>query len=128
LLAKDRCRLALADEFEPDGPEVAGVSGAAALACNAEGLARARAGPHWPVVWPAAQSKSVRPDADPCEKVMLRESSQVIGLHIMDTSVIDFPRRNMATPDQFTQPRGREWVIFVVIGRHFSASASWIAQ
>jgi hypothetical protein len=41
LLAKDDCRAALADELEPDGPEVAIVVEAASATGGAEGLAGA---------------------------------------------------------------------------------------
>jgi hypothetical protein len=68
LLAKERVRSALADEPEPCWPEVARISRASSLACCAERLAGAGAGPDGAVIWPAGESQGMRPATDPGEK------------------------------------------------------------
>ncbi len=75
MLAEDDGRAALRNEPEHFGPEVALVVGAAPQPGGGEGLARAGAGPHGPVVGPSSQSKSVGPHADAGEEVDLREAS-----------------------------------------------------
>jgi hypothetical protein len=59
LFSKDRCRAALADEIEPDGPEVALVFSASAFSGAAEWLAGAGTCPNRSVIWPSGQLQRI---------------------------------------------------------------------
>jgi hypothetical protein len=84
LFAKDNWRAALRDETEHLGPEVSIVSEPGPVAGDTEGLAWAASRPNWAIVRPSGQSKSGRPDPDPCEEVALRVGFDVIRLHVPD--------------------------------------------
>jgi hypothetical protein len=93
LFSKDCCRLALRDEAAELGPYMSGVSGSLALTCDAERLARTRAGPHVIVVRPAGQSQGICPSTNAGEKMTLPKSSKIICSDTLYRSIIDFPLR-----------------------------------
>ena len=82
LLSKDNWRAALVDEHVENGPEVALVVKAFALAGGAEGLAGAASGPDGPVVGPSGEAEGVAPDADTGEEVALGVAAQVCRSHV----------------------------------------------
>jgi hypothetical protein len=118
LFSKDDCRLADADEMEPRRPQVPLVSKSAAFACRAERLARARSSPDWPVIGPSCPSERVGPDADSGEEVALGVPGKFTWKDIFDAPFIHVAGRYVAGLDEFAQPCGREWIVFVVIGCH----------
>lgn len=120
LLAKDDCRVALLDEVAPDGPKVPLVSKPRSAACRAERLTRTGPCPDGPLVRPSGKSQGGAPAADAGEEVALSESSQIIGPHVLDASVIDFPVRDHIAEDEVAQPLGRVRVVLVVVGGHVS--------
>jgi hypothetical protein len=78
LLAKDRWRAALADEWKPRWPKVARIvapSPRPATRHGWQGQLPVQTG----VVWPTGQSKSVGPAANPSEEVTLGESPDIGG-------------------------------------------------
>jgi len=74
LLSKDDCRLALADEFVPRGPEMPLVPRASPLAGSTERLAGAASRPDLPVLGPAREPEREGPSPDPGEEVTLCEA------------------------------------------------------
>jgi hypothetical protein len=118
LLAKDDVRAALRDEAEEVGPEVSLVVEASTLACGAERLTWARTGPNRTLVTPPGAAQGVAPDADPGEEVALGVTTKVIGFHVLDAAVVDIARCDVSGPDEFAQPRRREWIELVVVGAH----------
>lgn len=77
LLSKDDRRAALADEVEADGPEVALVVFASALAGGREGLAGEGRGPDGAAIGPSGEAEGVRPDADAGEEVDLSSTGEI---------------------------------------------------
>jgi len=96
LFSSDCWRTALLDESEKDWPEVALVIGACAFPCRAEWLAGAASGPEGLIISPSSKSSCERPSTDPSEEMALREFSELIGLHLLDASLVDDARRNVA--------------------------------
>lgn len=123
LLAKDDWRAALLDEVAPDGPKVPLVSKPRSAACRAERLTRTGPCPDGPLVRPSGKSQGGAPAADAGEEVALSEPSQIIGPHVLDASVIDFPVRDRIAEDEVAQPFGRVRVVLVVVGGHVSMRA-----
>jgi hypothetical protein len=117
LLSSDCWRAALSDEPKEGWPKVSLVAGAALPPCRAEGLARAASGPEGLVVRPSSQSSCEGPSTDPREKMALREFSELIGLHLLDASLVDDAGRNVAGINQVSQPLGCIRVNFVVISK-----------
>jgi hypothetical protein len=121
LLAKDDERAALADEPVEGGPKVPLVSKPAALACRAERLAWAGSGPDQPVVGPSGSPKSVGPDADAGEEMMLAVTGELARFDIAYVSLVHVAGRNHAGCDQLPQPGGGERIVLVVVsGRRSS--------
>jgi hypothetical protein len=79
LLSHDDRGPAGTDEAKEVGPQMPWIVGAGAFACDRERLARARAGPQFPVVGPSGETGGVGPSADAGEEVDLCESCQVGG-------------------------------------------------
>jgi hypothetical protein len=94
LLANNDPRARLSDEPEELGPEVALVGSPTLGTGDAEGLAGARSGPDWAVVWPAGAPEGVGPDCNSAEHVDLSKPSKVIWLDFRDASFIDHSRGN----------------------------------
>jgi hypothetical protein len=90
LLSKDNWRAALANEAAELRPKVTRVLRPSALACAAEWLARAGAGPRHASVRPAGKAQRNTPAADTGEEVALDEPSQVVWSHIDNWPGIDF--------------------------------------
>jgi hypothetical protein len=88
LLTKDDSRAALADEIEPDRPEVSIISGAFLSACGAEGLAWATARPNRSVVGPSGKTQGVAPAAKTGEEVALHVSGKITGANILDAPCV----------------------------------------
>jgi hypothetical protein len=82
LLAKANERSSCFDETKELWPKMPFVVERFAFAGRAERLARAGAGPDFPVVWPPGEAQGVRPDPDAGEEMALGVSSQVVGLNI----------------------------------------------
>jgi hypothetical protein len=82
LLSKDRCRPALADEWNPRWPKVARIVGTFAFSRHAPRLAGAASGPDFPVVGPSGELEGVGPAPDAGEEVALGEASEVVGSNI----------------------------------------------
>ena len=100
LLSKEDCRAALADEFVPDGPQMALVVEAFAFTGGAERLARAGSSPNRSGVVPSGTSECVTPTPDAGEEVALRVSSQVVGSNVDNASLIDIPGCDVTGGDQ----------------------------
>jgi hypothetical protein len=100
LLTKDNSRLALPNEIEPSGPQVAFVGNAAPRACDAKRLAGARACPNGLVVGPAGKAQGVAPDADSGKEMALGIVFDVIGLNLCNASGIHIPPRYVACGNQ----------------------------
>jgi hypothetical protein len=60
----------------------------------------------------------VAPDADAGEEVALGESSQVVGLDIVNAPLVNFAGRDVASGNQVAQPLAAERFNLVVVGRH----------
>jgi hypothetical protein len=118
LLSSDDCRAALFDEVEEGRPKVPLVSKPSALTCRAERLARAAAGPDWPIVGPSCAAQGERPSADPGEEMALRESGEFVGSYILNAPCVYNAVCNQAGLDEFAQPGRSERVNLVVIGCH----------
>jgi hypothetical protein len=130
LLTKDDCRLALADEIEPDRPEVPLVGKPVVLAGGAERLAGTAAGPYGTVV--SSQLKGVGPTADAGEEVALPVGAEIAWKNQSYIPVIDISRRQQAGSDQIAQPLRAVGIVVVIIvhlglRRDFPASDMAIA-
>jgi hypothetical protein len=95
LLTKDDSRAALADEIEPDWPEVSIISGAFLRASGTEGLAGATARPNRSVVGPPGKAQGVAPAAKAGEEMALHVSGKITGANILDTPCVNFTLGNM---------------------------------
>jgi len=115
LLAKNDRRSLRGNEAVEIGPEVALIIEPSALSCGAEGLAGAGACPNRSIVWPSCKPQGVRPDADACEEMALRESSKVVGSDINNAPLVNDTRRDMPGSDQVAQPLGCIRVEFVIV-------------
>ena len=116
LFSKYRWRAALFDEVVPRRPEVPLVIKRKSFACRAERLARTGTGPNRSIVGPACASECQRPDADSGEEVALCVASEVVRSNILNVSLVDVARSNVASRNQVAQPLGGVWVVLVVIG------------
>jgi hypothetical protein len=97
LLTKDDSRAALADEIEPDRPEVSIISGAFLGACCAEWLAWATACPNRSVVGPSGKAQGVAPTAKTGKEMALHVSDKLTCVNILDAPCVyialgDMPR------------------------------------
>lgn len=118
-----------ADEFKPDGPEVAFVVESFLLARAREGLTRAGAGDDWEIVGHAGKSERVTPSADAAEKVVLGVSDEIAGLDFADASLVHHPGGNMSICDELTQPR-RSFLVILIVKIHNSKPSRrrwWLA-
>jgi hypothetical protein len=119
LLTKDADRLALADEVEPDRPEVSIVGAAFAFAGRTEGLAGTGTGPNRSIIGPSSKPESVGPDADAGEKVALGVSGKVIWSDISDAPFIHVTGRDVPGRDQIPQPLSSMRIHLVIVAtRH----------
>jgi hypothetical protein len=89
LLAKERVRSALADEPEQCWPEMARISCASSLACCAERLAGAGAGPDGAIVGPARESQGSGPSADAGEEMALGVLGEFMRGNFSDASFVN---------------------------------------
>lgn len=99
LLSKDDWRASLGDKGTEDGPEVAIVGKAFALARGAERLARAASRPNRSSDGPSRQLEGERPSANAGEEVALGEAFKVAWSDICDASLVDFAGRDEARGD-----------------------------
>lgn len=118
LFSKNDCRAALADEVEPDGPEVAFVGEAFALPGRAERLAGAAPGPDRSIVGPAGKSQRVRPSADAGEEMTLGVATEIIRSNVNDTPGIDFTWRDKSSSHEISEPLSCIRIDLVVVGGH----------
>jgi hypothetical protein len=91
LLSKDDWRAALADELEPDGPEVPLVGGASTLPGDGEGLAWTAPGPDGAVIGPPGETKGIGPGAEAGKSVELGSAHNVSCAEVTDGANIDTP-------------------------------------
>jgi hypothetical protein len=118
LLSKDDWRAALADELEPDGPEVALVGEAEAGTGAGEGLAGTASGPDGAVVGPPGEAKGVGPGAEAGKGMELRGGGRLGGREGLDGACIDGPSSDVSRSREVLQPRGGERVELIVDGIH----------
>jgi hypothetical protein len=116
--------VALADELEPDGPEVALVGDASTRSGDREGLARTGASPYGSVIWPPGAAEGVAPDSDSGEGVELRCVSNVIRRHLGNAAFIDSAGGDVANGLKVSEPLGRERFEFVVEGAQATLRAA----
>jgi hypothetical protein len=102
LLTKDNARAALADEIEPDRPEVSIISGAFLGTGCTKGLTRATACPNRSVLGPSGEAQGVTPAAKSGEEMALNKSGKVTGANILDAPCIYFTLGNMPRFNQIT--------------------------
>lgn len=93
---------------------------------DAEGLARAGAGPDRSVVWPGGEAEGVGPDSDPREEVTLGEPPEVGWSDVIYAPLVDFAGSDVAGGDQVAQPLGGEGIDLVVVGPQL-ASFGYVA-
>lgn len=123
LLAKDCCRSALGDKPPKSGPQVALIVNAFPLSSGTEWLARARSRPDWSVFRPSSQSQCVRPAANACEKVTLRESGKLVWPHVSDVSFIYFAPWYQVLGYQLSKPCRSASIDLIVIDGHSPSPA-----
>lgn len=92
LLSNDRIGAPVVDKTEELRPKMAFVLGAAAAACDAEGLTGARGGPEGEPIGPAGETGGETPSTEPREEVVLGETSKLVRPNIRDTPIIDDTR------------------------------------
>ena len=95
LLTKDNSRAALADEIEPDRPEMAFVCNAPPGTGCAKRLARATARPNRSILGPSGKAQGVAPAAKTGKEMALNKSGKVTGSNILDAPGIYFTFGNM---------------------------------
>jgi hypothetical protein len=95
LLTKDNVRSALANEVEPDRPEMALVGNAPPGTSGAERLAGATARPNRSILGPSGKAQGVAPATESREKVTLNKSVKIPCVDILDAPRIDFTFRQM---------------------------------
>jgi hypothetical protein len=88
LLTKDNSRAALADEIEPDRPEVSIIGNAFLRASGAEGLAGATARPNRSVVGPSGKAQGVTPAAKAGEEMALHVSGKIACSNILNAPCV----------------------------------------
>jgi len=114
LLSKDRWRPALADEFEPDRPEVSLVGEPATSSGDGEWLTWTGAGPNRDICWPASEPERIGPDTDAGEEVGLRAAIDVLRLEVSDAAAIDIASPDVAEAREVPQPSHRVGLNLVV--------------
>lgn len=129
LLSKDCWRdadeiLILAEEVEPDRPEVSSVVEAPTLSCGAKGLAGAASRPNGSIIWPASESEGMTPNSDAREGVELRVRANVRGGEDFDAARIHDSRGDEVSGREVSEPLRRVGVELVVEGRHDPPSFS----
>lgn len=115
LLAKDVDRASLGHEPVRGGPKVPLVSKPSSFACRAERLAWAGHGPNGAAVGPTGATQGVGPDPDAGEEVALSKSSKFIWTNIADVPFVNDTGRNVASGNEFAQPRRSKRIDFVVV-------------
>jgi hypothetical protein len=100
LLTKDNVRFALADEVEPNGPEMAFVCNAPPRTGCAEGLAGATACPNRSILGPSGEAQRATPTADSGEEVALGVPGKFACFNILDAPRIYFTLGNMPRLNQ----------------------------
>jgi hypothetical protein len=122
LLAKDRCRAALADETVEFRPEMPFVFLTAAFTCTRKRLARAGPGPNWPVFWPSSELESKGPSPDASKEVALGKPGKVPGLDVGDASAVNVSMRYQSGHDQLLEPGARFGGVVVVVSGQWRKS------
>lgn len=114
LLSKNDWRAALADEGEPDGPEVALVGESTAATGCGERLARATAGPNRLRVRPSRETERVGPRTEAGEEVALSEPVEVNWFDVGDRAGVNGAVGDMPGSDKVANPVCRIRLQFVV--------------
>jgi len=97
---------------------VALVIGRLALAGGAEGLAGTTSRPNRSVVGPSCETQGMGPSAETSEEMTLCESSELVGAHAGDASLVDFSIGDQSFPDECAQPFGDKGIVIIVICVH----------
>jgi len=100
LFTKDNWRAALADEVEPDRPEMALVGNAPPCTGCAKGLAGATARPNRSVLGPSGKAQGVAPAAKTGEEMALNKSGKITCFNILDTPCVYFAFGNVSCVNQ----------------------------
>jgi hypothetical protein len=107
--------VALADEVEEGGPEVALVGGAELGAGRAEGLAGAASCPNRFSCWPVGELEGEGPASDAGKEMALRVLDEVIGFYFEDAAGVDVSSGDVSLFDKLAQPGCCFRVVFIVI-------------
>jgi hypothetical protein len=81
-------------------------------------LAGATSCPNRSIVGPSGKSEGETPSGDAREEVALGVASEVIGLNIDDTSLVNVTGSDVSSRNEIAEPLGCIRVDFVVIGIH----------
>jgi hypothetical protein len=95
LFTKDNVRSALADEVEPDRPEMALVGNAPPGTGCAKGLAWATACPNRSILGPSGEAQGVAPTPESGKEVALGIANKFTCFDILDAPRINFTFRQM---------------------------------
>jgi len=104
LFAKDAERARLADEIEPNRPQVAIVRRSLPLAGGAEWLTGAGASPHGAFGGPSGNLQGEFPSENSAEPVASSESNNVSCFDFPDVSLIDFALWYQSVAQKFAEP------------------------
>jgi hypothetical protein len=115
LFSKDDWRLALRDERVKSGPHVSFVGMAFSLSSARKRLTRTGACPDTFVTGPSGEAQGERPSSDCGEEMALGIAGEFIWLYIHDTAFVHFAERYLAGLDEFPQPCGGMWIVFIVV-------------
>ncbi|WNO23817.1 hypothetical protein PhiBTCVTUL1a_08 [Burkholderia phage phiBtTUL1a] len=85
-------------------------------ACRAERLARTGTRPNRSIVGPSGSTQRVRPHSNAGEEMALGVFAQVVRMDVADVALVDVTNCNVAGGDEVSQPRGGDWIVFVVVG------------
>ncbi len=122
LLPKDDWRAALADELEPDGPEMPIVGEAFLAPALRERLTGTGTSPNGKLVWPFREAERVRPPAEPGEEVSLPPSPDVGDGELADATGVDFAGGDVPGSREVSEPLNGVGFILVVEGSEFRQS------
>ena len=116
LLSKNDWRLTLADEGEPDGPEMARIARTFFSANNTERLTRAAAGPNRDFCRPSREVERVVPESNSSEGVETLGFPDCGRGEFVNVSFNDSPSSNVSGRDESSEPGAGTAVILVVDG------------
>jgi len=115
LLAKNNGRLASADEVEEHGPQVSVIVVTLSFSRAAKRLTRTASSPDTFHVFQAGPPQRQRPATYAAKEVRLPVAAQIIGLDVRYRPAIHVARGNLASGNQFAQPRARLRIVVIVV-------------